>query len=219
MATATRALTLASRRHDRQARDIADEFRERRLALSLSQAHVAAAGRMSRNRYGSIETGRCSTAELGEIHRIAAVLGLDARLRIYPAGPPVRDAGHAGRLSVFLKLLRPPLTYRVEVPLPRSTEVPEQRAWDAMLFGHSRRTAVELEIRLRDVQAMLRRVELKRRDDPTEGFLLLIADTRNNRRVLQEFVSAFENLPRLRPSAVRASLGAGRHPPTGLSLI
>jgi hypothetical protein len=33
---------------------------------------------------------------------------------------------------------------------------------------------------LRDVQAVRRRHELKRRDDPTDSFVLLLADTRHN---------------------------------------
>lgn len=88
-----------------------------------------------------------------------------------------------------------------------------------MLFGLGMRTAIELEMRLRDVQALRRRIDLKRRDDPTERFILVIADTRANRRVLAEFGSLFEDLPRLRPSDVRAALSRGEHPPTGLLLI
>ena len=182
MATATRAMVQASRSFDRQARDAGDEFRDRRLSLGLSQDHVAAASRMSRNRYGLIENGRCPTTRLVELNRIAAVLGLAASFRIFPAGPAVRDAGHARRLADFLALVQRPLTFRVEVPLPRTEDRPEQRAWDAMLFGHRSRTAIELEMRLREVQAVRRRIDMKRRDDPTEGFMLLIADTRHTAR-------------------------------------
>ena len=154
-----------------------------------------------------------------EFDRIAVVLGLSPSVRVYPGGPPVRDAAHAVRLDRLLGLARPPLSWRAEVPLPRVGGQPEQRAWDAMLFGRGERTAVELEMRLRDVQATRRRHELKRRDDPTEHFLLLIADTRTNRRVIAEFPDLFEGLPRLRPTTVRVVLGAGRHPPTGRLLV
>jgi hypothetical protein len=74
-------------------------------------------------------------------------------------------------------------------------------------------------MRLRDVQALLRRIALKRRDDPTQGFLLLIADTRGNRRILAEFAALFVDLPRLRPTIVRAALAAGHHPGTGIVLV
>jgi hypothetical protein len=82
-----------------------------------------------------------------------------------------------------------------------------------------RRTAVELEMRIRDAQAVERRIELKRRDDTTDGFILLVADTRANRRVLCELPALFADLPRLRKATVFKSLEAGRHPPSGIVLI
>lgn len=181
MPAITRAIDRADQLTDRQLRDAGDEFRERRLVLGVSQEHVARACRISRNHYGKIENGRAKVATLAEINRIAVVLGLVASLRLYPSGPPVRDGGHARRLQGFLADVRPPLSFRLEVALPRSDTHPEWRAWDATLFGRDARTAIELEMRLRDVQAMRRRVDLKRRDDPTQSFLLLIADTRTNR--------------------------------------
>jgi hypothetical protein len=105
------------------------------------------------------------------------------------------------------------------VPLPATGERWERRAWDAVIFGEGKRTAIELEMHLRDVQAVRRRHELKRRDDPTDSFVLLLADTRHNRRLIAEFADVFSDLPRLRPGVVRALLEAGRHPPTGLLLI
>ena len=88
-----------------------------------------------------------------------------------------------------------------------------------MILGAGRRTGVELEMRLRDAQAAERRINLKRRDDPVDGFLLLIADTRTNRRVLREFPDLFGDLARLRQRTVIAALEAGEHPPTGLLLV
>lgn len=81
------------------------------------------------------------------------------------------------------------------------------------------RTAVELEMRLRDGQAAERRINLKRRDDPTDRFLLLVADTRTNRRVLAEHPDLFLELERVRLPVVIRALEAGEHPPTGLVMI
>jgi hypothetical protein len=177
---------------------------------------------LSRSRYSRIEAGSIRTFSILELDRLAAVLGLEAGVRLYPGGVPVRDAAHAGKLRDLLRLVAAPLKYGIEVPLPVTDGSDrhgwERRAWDAVLFAGQKRTAIELEMRLRDVQAMRRRVDLKRRDDPTEWLLLLIADTRNNRHVLQEFAPLFEDLPRLRPSVVRSALRAGTHPPTGLLL-
>ena len=119
----------------------------------------------------------------------------------------------------FLRQVRTPLSYALEVPLPALPDRPEQRAWDAVIRGGGKRTAVELEMRLRDGQAVARRLNLKRRDDPTEGFLLLLADTRTNRRALEEHPEVFGDLPRLRPSRVYAALGGSAHPPSGILLV
>lgn len=208
-----------SRLADRHAREIGDEFRERRLELNRSQASVAAACQISRVHYGEIERAEIEELSLREVSRIAAVLGLRPTIRLFPAGPAIRDAGQTSRLQRFLAQAASPLTYRLEVALPARQDRPEQRAWDAVLFGHGARTTMELEMRIRDVQAMRRRHELKRRDDRAEQFLLLIADTKHNRRVLAEFADLFGDLPRLRPSVVRRALAAGEHPPTGLLLV
>ena len=219
MGASTRVLDRAAWMTTKALRGLGEEFRERRVALALSQAHVASASRMARDHYGRIEHGRAPNLAVDEIHRISAVLGLTTSLRLYPDGVPIRDVGHATRLMRFLALAAAPLRHRVEVPLPAVEGRLERRAWDAMLIDGPKRCAIELEMRLRDAQAARRRIDLKRRDDPTETFLLLVADTRLNRRVLAEFEPLFADLPRLRPSLVRASLRAGRLPPTGLVLV
>jgi transcriptional regulator with XRE-family HTH domain len=219
MPAVTRAQAEANRRTTRQLGEVGEEFRERRLALNLSQHHVSVAARMSRRHYGRIERGLGRSLTLDELNRIAVVLGMSPSVRLYPDGPPVRDRAHAERLQTFLAHVRGPLAYRAEVPLPIVEGRPERRAWDAVIFNGRERCAVELEMRLRDVQAVLRRIDLKRRDDPTARFLLLVADTRLNRRVVDEFHLLFADLPRLRPSAVRASFAASQLPPTGMLLV
>ncbi len=174
---------------------------------------------MSRAHYGRIESGNVEKLTLLETNRIAAILGLNPSVRLYPAGAPIRDAGHADRLQRFIAPIAKPMKCRLEVPLPVIEGRPELRAWDVVIFGEGQRTAIELEMRLRDVQAVIRRIDLKRRDDPTEHFLLLIADTRTNRLVLAEYAGLFVDWPRLKPSAVRRALEAGQHPGTGIVLV
>jgi len=79
----------------------------------------------------------------------------------------------------------------------------------------SERTVVEFESRIYDVQAQKRRYELKLRDDPVEHFLLVVADTRGNRRSLADLADLWPELPRLRTATVLSLLKSGRHPPTG----
>jgi transcriptional regulator with XRE-family HTH domain len=219
MAMASRAFDRGTLLGERAVQNLGREFEEARRGLAVSQAHVAAMAALSRPRYSKIERGKAPTLQVVEVARIATVLGLDPSFRVFPSGPPIRDAASARRLRAFLVLAAPPLTSRTEVPLPGLSDRREQRAWDAVVFGHGERTAIELEMRLRDAQAVERRVALKRRDDPTESFLLLIADTRTNRRVLAVFDGLFADLPRLGPAMVRVALGAGRHPGTGIVLV
>lgn len=219
MPAAIRAYDAGSRLGTRFRRDIGEEFRERRLELGHSQKHVAGAARMSRMRLGQIERGVAASLTVDELCRLSAVLGLSPSIRVYPGGGAVRDAGHARRLGAFVALAAEPLRSRVEVGLPRTPDHTEQRAWDAVLVGGGERTAIELEMRIRDAQAMRRRIDLKRRDDPHEHFLLLVADTRHNRRVLTEFRELFVDLPTLRLLTVRKAVEAGMHPPTGLLFV
>lgn len=219
MTAAGRAFDRGSRLGERALAAIGREFEDARRGLGASQEHVAASSRISRPRYSKVENGKAPTLKVVEVARIATVLGLEPSFRLFPAGPPVRDAGHARRLTAFLSNAAVPLSVRTEVPLPASPEHRELRAWDAMLFGDGERTAIELEMRLHDTQALDRRVALKRRDDPTEHFLLLVADTRTNRRILAAMPGLFPDLPRLALSEVKAGLQAGEHPSSGLLLI
>jgi hypothetical protein len=51
-----------------------------------------------------------------------------------------------------------------------------------------------------------------------DELLLIVADTRANRRVIATFGDLFVGLPRLRTATVVASLRAGRHPGSGFIL-
>ena len=59
------------------------------------------------------------------------------------------------------------------------------RAWDGLLTRERLRIGVEAETRLRDVQAVLRRIEAKRRDDGVDRVILVLADTRTNREAVR----------------------------------
>ena len=219
MSTVERAFDRATRRADRARCDLGDEFRETRIAGGWSQARVAEATRMSRSRCTRIEGGKIEHLSIADASRIAAVLGLDLSVRLYPGAGPLRDEAHARRLGSLLKHVRGPLTQRTEVPLPALAGRTEQRSWDAVIFGHGTRTAVEMEMRLRNGQALERRIALKRRDDPTERFLLVVAETHVNRRVLASNPGLFPDLPRLGPARVTSALNVGQHPPTGLVVL
>jgi transcriptional regulator with XRE-family HTH domain len=219
MPVAQRLYDRGTQQGERRLRELGEEFRHARLSIGLSQQAVADAARIDRGTYSRIERAKLAYVSILSAARIASVLGLDLSVRVYPGGPSIRDAGQAPRLARLLACVGAPLTYRTEVPLPRSERAFEQRSWDAVLYGHGERTAVELESRLYDLQAQQRRWNLKRRDDAPDHFLLVVADTAANRRVLAEYSEQLKDLPRYRTAGVLAALRAGRHPPTGLILL
>lgn len=220
MATVERLLQHGTQRGDRALRLVGEELRDKRLTVGLSQHEVAVALRVSRTTYTRIEGGQSPTLSIRRAAQVAAILGLDLSIRTYPGGNPLRDAAQAERLSRLLALVIAPLSYRTEVGLPQREGQPrEQRAWDAMILGRGRRTGVEMEMRIRDAQALERRIDLKRRDDPVDNLVVLVADTRANRAVLRENPALCPRLVRLSLVAVARLLRDGQHPPSALVVI
>ena len=219
MAANDRLLYRARQRARRILADLSAEFRGIRVETAISQQELGRRLGMSADKIWKVEHQRLPSLSIVEACEIGALLGLDVSVRAYPNGVRLRDAGQAPRLMKLLLNVDAPLRYRTDVPLPRREDAPELRAWDAVIYGHDERTSIELESRLMDVQATTRRHNLKRRDDPVDHFLLVVADTKVNRRVLAEFADLLADLPRLRTANVLAALRAGRHPGTGLILL
>ena len=219
MATVERVRELGRQRGRKSLGTFAAEIRERRIELGLSQRSVASAAGLSRPRYTRVEGAKVETVSIMEATCIASVLGLDLSLKAFPGGDPLRDGASAARLEALGARVALPLRFRTEVALPDREGWTEQRAWDAEVRGRGERTTFELEMQIRDAQALERRITLKRRDDPPDHFVLLVASTRHNRRVLVDHPRFFADLPRLRPSTVYRAVEAGRHPPSGLILV
>ncbi len=161
---------------------IGDELRQARLAAGLSQAVVAAASGLSPTQISRAERARLPSASFGQVARLSSVLGLELSVRFYPTGQPLRDAAHVQLLARFRARLGPPFVMRTEVPLPI---VGDGRAWDAVLEGGPQRIAVEAETRLRDWQALERRMMLKSRDSGIDRVILLLSATRSNRAAVR----------------------------------
>jgi transcriptional regulator with XRE-family HTH domain len=199
----------------RRARSLVDravaEIRRGRIGAGLSQATVARRIGISRSRLSRIEQRleRLVSAEL--LVRLAESVGLDLALRVYPGHDPGLDAAQRRLLRRLMVRLGPDWTWRFEVPLP----IPgDRRAFDAVAT-HVRTGLtihVEAETRLEDVQAVLRRIALKRRDASVLRLVLLVADTRHDRDIVR---AASQELAAMFPAGRRralARLAAGRDP-------
>lgn len=220
MASTDRRLARGTRRGENSLRTLAEELRNRRLTAGLPQQSVANGARISRSRYSRIETGKVPDVGLLEASRLASFLGLDLVVRAYPATDPPRDSAHARRLLQIVAHVRPPLRYRTDAPLPQQPDrPPELRAWDLELAGPTGRAVIEIEMRLHDIQELIRRHALKRRDDPADAYVLAIADTPANRRTLKTYGDLLADLPRIPSARFYRLLESGTPPPTGHVLV
>jgi transcriptional regulator with XRE-family HTH domain len=157
-----------------QARSIATsigmELREARLAAGVSQAHVAQAADLRQSRVSRTERVADPMPRLDELTRHCAAVGLRLSVRAYPAGSPVRDAAQLKLIARFRSLLSGRFHPRTEVPVGSGGDL---RAWDLVLDGPVS-VAVDAETRLRDMQALQRRVELKWRDSGVPRVVLVV---------------------------------------------
>jgi transcriptional regulator with XRE-family HTH domain len=188
--------------------DIGRQFRDARLAAGLSQAAVARAARIPRSTLSLIERGMAPRLTLLHGAVIASVLGLDVSIKLYPAGRPVRDAGHLRLLRRFRGQVARSWRWRYEVGTSISGD---QRGWDALLVGPVR-IAIEAETHLHDVQALLRRVELKWRDSNVDRVVIVIAATRHNRAVLEMAAEAIDEMLPCPRRKLAAALREGTDP-------
>ena len=177
-----RAVDVGAARGRALRQQVPAEARAARLAAGLTQTEVADAVGMSRSQYSRLERG-LAPLDVEALARLFAVLGLELSVRAYPNGDPIRDAGQFAVLTRFRSLCHPAIRWQTEVPMP---DPGDRRAWDLVGNAPGLRVACDAETRLRDLQALDRRLRLKQRDSGFERVLLVVADTRANRAVVRE---------------------------------
>lgn len=138
--------------------------------------------------------------------------------KAFPDGTLVRDAASLAMLARLDARLVAPLRSRREVALPMAGD---RRAWDARIYGEGgTHASVEAESHLHDLQATARKVELKTRDDPEAGVvILLINKTAHNRQVLDLHREALRGQFPLDGAAILRHLGRGLIPPASGILV
>jgi hypothetical protein len=143
---------------------------------------VARAAGVSASWISRVENAAVEDLGLRSLSMMLAVVGLDLSVRAFPGGQALRDEGHRQLLARFRALLPPGSEWHTEVPLP----IPgDQRAWDATTRLWGLPVAVEAELRPTDLQALERKLSLKKRDAGLMRLVLVLADTRSNRAFLR----------------------------------
>jgi transcriptional regulator with XRE-family HTH domain len=190
------------------------ELDRARRGYGLSVADVGRACGLSRSATSRALGGQRPT-QLREYAAIGAAVGLDVRLRAYPAGDPIRDAGQQRLLERFRARVHPNLRWRTEVTLQIEGDL---RAWDVVITGRGWTLPIEAETVIDDAQALERRLGRKQRDGGADHLLLLVADTRRNRQALAAAPAAFQEFSRDSRVVLRA-LGEGHNPGIGAIVI
>ncbi len=200
------------RRANEALRHLGADFRQARVGAGLSLRDVASASGASHAQLWRFERGQLRRLDLPGLGAWCSTVGLELSLRSYPAGDPIRDRAQVALLERLRTRLHPSLQWRAEVPLPGAGDL---RAWDAEITGGQPRrwrVLVEAETAITDGQALLRRLQLKVRDDPNGRAVLLVADTRRNRHALRALTPGLAGAMPLGTREILRALGAGRDP-------
>ena len=172
----------------------------------LARAAVARAAHVAPATVGRIEDAAVDPG-LETLVRVAAVLGCEVSLRLYPAGRPLRDRFQAPMLEALLQASDPAWERRLEVPVVGTV----RGVIDLVLLHPSRRLliAVEVHSEVRRVEEVLRRsadkaAALRSRPpalagadpdaeiiDASVSRLLLLRSTRATRATVQDLALTF----------------------------
>ena len=154
MSTTERSVDRGTRRAKRILSELAEELREARLSAGVSQTSVATATGVSRQQISRVERAAAPKLSFVDASRMLSVVGRELAVRAYPVGPPIRDAAHVALLERLRARVSPAFRWRTEVPVALG----DARAFDVCLEGAGVRIGVEAETRLRDLQALQRRI-------------------------------------------------------------
>ena len=195
------------------------EIREARQATGLTHGEIARAIGIARSNLTRLEAGKRDDVGIVECSKIASVLGYEVSVGLHPIGDPVRDKSQLACGRRFNALLTDRWRVTDETLLPGSGE---QRSWDKLLrlVGESPRylVGVDIESRVWDLQALVRRTRGRERDGQVDHILIVLADTAHNRRVADELRSGLGPDYAASPRRVLRALRAGE-PIAGSAVI
>lgn len=177
-----RLMTVADRRAQEMLAGLGRELRSARLSRGLTQAAISAATSVDQAEVSRIERGRRAGVPIKSISRIAAAVGLELSIRVFPGGQPIRDKAQVALLDRFRKAVGEGWAWAAEVPLPIAGD---RRAWDRMLRRGELSIGVEAETRPTDMQELQRRLALKKRDGGADRLLLVMPNSEWCRRLVR----------------------------------
>jgi transcriptional regulator with XRE-family HTH domain len=159
------------------------QLREARVTGGLSQKAMARGLGWSQQNYSRFELDQLASVTLIDVCVAASVLGLEPTLTFHRIGPALRDKGHEALIGRLLRLLSPAWKVAREVPFPNPGD---PRWWDLILRIPDFRLGVEAETRIRDMQALIRRMKERARDGGADALLLVLSDSQHNRGLVSD---------------------------------
>jgi transcriptional regulator with XRE-family HTH domain len=188
--------TLGARRSALLRQRLAGELTNARISGGLSLREVVRRVGISVDRLKRAERGDPNVLTIDLAARISPVVGLQLAASLHPNGDPIRDRAHLALLERFRMRLHPSLSWRTEVPMPIAGDLRGADGVIGDIAGNSFESIlVEAETRLTDLQAVERKALLKQRDFGADRVILLVADTPNNRNVLELHPELRERFP------------------------
>ncbi|MEP7158110.1 MAG: helix-turn-helix transcriptional regulator [Chloroflexota bacterium] len=193
------------------------EIRVARVTANVSQRTMARRLGWSHVRYGRFERNATREVSIQNLAAVASLLGLELSAGLHKADDSIRDAGHQALVRRFRALLAPAWQVIAEMPLPGTGD---RRSWDLGLRLVAQRVGVEAETAIRDVQRLVRHTRDREADGGMDEVVLLLADTRRNRRLLPELLEALGDRFQTPPRPVLKALREGRPlPGSGVILV
>ena len=215
MASRERRLDRAARLIMRDVAEVGRELRGARLSAGLTLRAVADAVGASPSTILRMEGGDASALNVTTLARHAAAVGLRPRLKAYPEGAPIHDAGQVALIRDFRERY-PNLKLTLEVPV---TDDPfDARAFDATTRLGSETCALEFLTRFRDTQGQLRPLLKKQSDAGIRRLIVVIRATRGNRRAVSAAIDIMKDTFPVGSRGVIRALAAG-HDPGGNGIV
>lgn len=205
----------AERAGRRQLDDLIRELRLQRILGGYAQRTVANAIGSSRQLLADWERGVIVPGVVSLI-RWGAAVGLDVQLRAFTSGSKLRDRGQL-RLLDRAHRATGNWTWRTEVPA--SSDPADRRAIDAVLSNASGRVGMEAITRFGDAQAHVRAAILKQQSASLDRFILLLADSRHNRKAVRDAAPTLLPAFPLSGRRLLADLRGGRLPSANSVLL
>jgi transcriptional regulator with XRE-family HTH domain len=218
MGTRETRLQRGRRKGDELSRVLIGQLRTARQLAGVSQRTLAQEVGWSQSELSRLEHFEFQSVPLLRLCEIGSVLGLDLAGGFSPAGDSVRDRGHQKVRGRFGSLVAsPPYGMIHEAPFPGLEDL---RSWDILLKLDDFLVGVEIETRVRDVQACVRRIRGRERSGGVDEIVIVLADTAHNRRIAGELREALGARFATDPIEIVAALRSGlRIPGSGVILI